>query len=138
MQARDSIADPEVVLDALNEAAAEVGVRLNNPRIEGRRVLFRLATKGKPVTVYGRRGHNGRRVPGAVCWHGHRDFMRALYQRLPDVVLRTALAVYNGADDFEDKYLDTYPSHSHYGSWNGSSWAPNGNLSQCDCKEGAV
>ena len=25
-----------------------------------------------------------RRVPGAVCWHGHRDFMRALFRLAPE------------------------------------------------------
>ena len=49
---------------------------------------------------------NERRV-FAVCWHGHRDFMLALFDRDPDARIKSAMADYKGALDFLDKYPDT-------------------------------
>ena len=49
---------------------------------------------------------NGRRV-AAVCWHGHRDFMVALFDECPAMRLKSALADYRGEQDFEDKFEDT-------------------------------
>jgi hypothetical protein len=56
---------------------------------------------------------NGRRV-AAVCWHGHRDIMRDLFQLHPDARLKSALADYRGAQDFEEKHLDTQGSTNHW------------------------
>lgn len=94
-------------------AAAEVGVRLEN---------FRPATKGYAFTLkvgrekrYRRASTWDRRKDGAprairngcVCWHGHRDFCRALYRLAPRAEVRTALARYNGAAHFEATYRST-------------------------------
>jgi hypothetical protein len=71
-----------------------------------------LRTVGTPPK-WGRRGFkvckNGQRsrVPGAVCWHGHRAFMRALYRLAPHAVIISALARYNSAEDFEAKHGET-------------------------------
>jgi len=43
-------------------------------------------------------------VPGAVCWHGHRDFMRALFALAPDAEIRSAMATYKGSDNFEQTF----------------------------------
>ncbi|HEY9014253.1 MAG TPA: hypothetical protein VIM84_04210, partial [Gemmatimonadales bacterium] len=48
-------------------------------------------------TRYSRaRGHEGvvysPVVPGAVCWHGHREFFRALYRLAPNAWIKTAKA----------------------------------------------
>lgn len=58
--------------------------------------------------------HDERRV-FAVCWHGHRDFMRAVFKRDPEARIKTALgrtrtdpgADYRGREDFEEKFPDT-------------------------------
>ena len=50
----------------------------------------------------------------ALCWHGHRDFMRALFARCPDARLKTALADYRGAEDFEKTYRSTYGNGNQY------------------------
>lgn len=47
-----------------------------------------------------------RRV-AAICWHGHRDFLRALYAMAPDCTVRTVLTTYKSADDFEARYRET-------------------------------
>lgn len=57
--------------------------------------------------------HTGRKI-AAVCWHGHRDFMLALFRLAPDARIKTALADYRGADDFERKYRQTYGNGNHY------------------------
>lgn len=57
---------------------------------------------------------SGHRV-AAVCWHGHRDVMMALFDRHPDARLKSTLADYRGAGDFLAKYRDTYGGTN---SWN--------------------
>ena len=37
----------------------------------------------------------------AVCWHGHRDWMRALFALDPDARIKTAMADYRESDGFE-------------------------------------
>ncbi len=115
-------------------AASEVGVRLYNLRPSGKGVAFQLKTgepnekrvdwrgKLKWQARYQRlsrrenvsiaRGTAGVTynsvVPGAVCWHGHRDFLRALYARVPDAKVRTAFITYQGREHFEDNYQRTW------------------------------
>jgi hypothetical protein len=47
-----------------------------------------------------------RRV-AAVCWHGHRDFMREIFNRFPEARIKSALADYRGRMDFEQNYRST-------------------------------
>lgn len=54
-----------------------------------------------------------RRV-AAVCWHGHRDFLRALFDVNPDARVRTALADYRGREGFEREYLSTFGQGNGY------------------------
>lgn len=42
-----------------------------------------------------------------ACWHTYRDVLTELFDRHPDALVRTALAVYRGKDDFEDKFEET-------------------------------
>ena len=87
----------------IEAAAAATGVELRNVRREGRGVAFVI----RPLSEkYKRRSHTGRRVH-AVCWHGHRDFYRAIFEAAPDAVIITARARYNGADHFEQTYEQT-------------------------------
>ncbi len=48
----------------------------------------------------------GRRVH-AVCWHGHADFMTAVYQRDPKARFETAFATYSDRADFARNYVET-------------------------------
>jgi len=86
-------------------AAADAGVLLEADRATrgtGYRVRLKLATDKR----YQRMSHSGRRV-AAVCWHGHRDFFRALYQRAPEARVSTGMADYRSAEDFEASFEAT-------------------------------
>lgn len=97
---------------AIEAAAGEVGVRFaEGMRPVGRGWRFRLA----PVGKLGERKYQKlsaspfgpeRRV-NAVCWHGQRDFMAALFRRLPNVRIRTAITTWKDARDFLARFEDT-------------------------------
>lgn len=48
----------------------------------------------------------GRRV-NAVCWHGFRDYFRAVYKREPLAVFKTGVATWKGSEHFEANYRET-------------------------------
>jgi len=50
---------------------------------------------------------NSERRVFAVCWHGHRDFMRAIFEADPDARIKTMWADYRGSEDFEEKFPGT-------------------------------
>lgn len=125
---------------ALKEAANAVGVRINGPTPSRGGYRFTLRTDGYgPELRYGRRSFrrnrdgSRRRVPGAVCWHGHRDFMHELFARCPDAVLVTALATYRGRADFEAKFPATYWRKSRAAGVMFMPEAPE--ALPCDCDE---
>lgn len=62
---------------------------------------------------YQRVNHHDRRI-AAVCWHGFRDFFRAIFKSSPDAEIRTALTTYRGRDHFEETY--PYTGHINIGS----------------------
>jgi len=116
-----------VTRETLIKAASEVGVTLDLDRRNraGTRWRLRLLPQVHPwnLTKGGRRrpgphgdtkyqresvGYStaGRRVH-AVCWHGHRDFFRAVYDREPEAIFRTVLTTYKGWADFESHYSAT-------------------------------
>lgn len=74
----------------------------------------------------GRISHSGRRI-AAACWHAHRDVMREIFDRAPDAILVTALARYEGRDDFERKYRATGEQNI------GSMVQPMSMINACDC-----
>lgn len=93
----------------LEHAADTVGVRLIAVKTIGKRVKARLGLTGE---IYRRlSSHDGHRV-AAVCWHGHRDFFRALYAINPHVVITSRglggfTIRYNNAADFEREFPKT-------------------------------
>lgn len=87
----------------LGEIAEELGIRLYNYRTEGRAHAFVLRPLGDR---YRRFSPRGRKV-WAVCWHGHRDFFKALFERDPDARVRSQMATYNGREDFLAKHEAT-------------------------------
>lgn len=72
----------------------------------GRAVNFTLRVKSSRE-----RGHRfswtGRRLVSA-CWHAHRDVMMHLFDRFPNMKLRSAFSKYDGRVDFLQKFPDTY------------------------------
>ena len=43
----------------------------------------------------------------AVCWHGYRDMMAALYELDPNARIKTSMADYRNKLDFENRYEET-------------------------------
>lgn len=111
----------DVTEENIREAAAEVGLRIfgwpeGSIEKDGCALRFRLA-----VNIASPRDVNGflpfqrcstlqvekPRKIAAVCWHGHREFMRALFARVPSARIKTALADYRGSEDFERTHRRT-------------------------------
>ncbi len=67
-----------------------------------------------------------RRV-NAVCWHGHRDFMRAVFALEPSATFRTSVATWRGSVDFEARYQGTATRNV------GSQMMPMPYASSCEC-----
>lgn len=112
----------------LTRAAKQAGVGFGypyRPRVATGGLRVTLATVG-PQAKFRRlstvREWRGRRagqpyqktIPGAVCWHGHRDFMRALFKLAPDAIISTTLATYRGREDFERSHGATRHSSGRY------------------------
>lgn len=90
------------------DIAGELGIRFAGSDVSnsaGLRISGKLeGTSG--VNPYPRRSRD-RRMPHVVCWHGYRDFMRAVFERYPSARIVTGLMGdndYRGAEDFERKY----------------------------------
>lgn len=128
-----------VTTGILDDAARAVGVRIIDPRPErGLRALrFRLGLE--PDRKYGRRSasafQNNRRV-AAVCWHGHRDFFRALFKLAPNARVQTTHTKqfakgrrFYTAENFERMYQDTDRNI-------GSQMYPKRYSDACDCPPG--
>jgi len=112
--------------ETLELAAQDVGVRAVISQSRGRsfRVKLYPLVTATMQTPGGRRrkgeaGHakyqrtssmvmfrEGRRVH-AVCWHGFRDYFRAVYRLEPQAVFHTAIATWRGRDDFERRFEAT-------------------------------
>lgn len=115
----------KITREALESAAAAVGVRVEISTLSGsglrHRVKLYPIVPAEALTPSGRRKRGergdaryqrtsaavmfreGRRVH-AVCWHGFRDFFRAVYRRAPGAIFRTALDTWRGSEDFEARY----------------------------------
>lgn len=106
----------------LRDVAATIGVSISDrgsdthtiPKV-GRAYSFVLRPDSKRKRdewgnlPYQRRSasvYNERRVH-AVCWHGHRDFMRELFARDPEARIKTSWADYRGRESFEDTFPAT-------------------------------
>lgn len=63
--------------------------------------LFPITDEYRKWSPYSNRRTNG------VCWHGHKNFMMNLFDEWPMATIRTALAEYNGIDQYLAKYKAT-------------------------------
>ena len=79
----------------------------------------------------GRRSNTGRKI-AALCWHGHRDVMRRIFEREPGALLVTMLERYDGRADF----LDTYPATGGINC--GSIAVPLAMRDSCECNQGGA
>lgn len=106
--------------DEIRAVATSVGVRIHSDwngsgiRKDGCAWNFRLALgdekRGDSGRKYQRTStsyfNEGRKI-AAVCWHGHRDFMLALYEHDPNARIKTHWADYRGVEDFREKFGNT-------------------------------
>lgn len=90
----------------VSQAKYDGNLQFNNfdPQKNFTNFTLRVAnSKGKGA----RRSAKGDRTV-AACWHAHKDVMEEIFQRHPGCRLITALATYNGADDFYNKFENTH------------------------------
>jgi hypothetical protein len=67
----------------------------------------------------------------SACWHAHRDFLAEVFDVNPEAKVISALATYDGRDDFERKFPNTYEGQGMSGP------APISNIgAACNCDEG--
>lgn len=68
----------------------------------------------------------------AVCWHGFRDFFRAVYRIEPDARFRTAMDTWRGSADFEARFRQTGYKNI------GSQMCPVSAAEACRCPESGM
>ena len=96
-----------VTAQQLQLAADTVGVKLYELRKSGTGLRFRIVpVEGKYQKTSSSYFSRGRKCH-AVCWHGHRDFLRELFEVAPNAVVITSLARYDGVEGFEANYEGT-------------------------------
>lgn len=117
----------KVNAQTLTDAATAIGVRADVETLNAKGTRHRVKLYPiPPATAYtasGRRrkgdagdapyqreavgfGSAGRRVH-AVCWHGFRDYFRAVYRVEPLAVFRTAVDTWRGSEDFEARHRES-------------------------------
>lgn len=126
-----------VTQQEIEHAARVAGVGLLNLHaVNGRKFAFRfrlvpIASKWQRYSgSYMRKRDGSRRRVHAVCWHGHRAFMRALYAQALTARIVTAFATYTDAEQFERTHGATYGERA------GSLAAPIAFGDLCPCSEG--
>jgi len=115
--------DYETAVAEIERIARETQVVLYETRADGLAVRTSLrpdrataefdrdcGTRGMMVHRWQRRSaspfHTERKVH-AVCWHGHYEFMRRLFERFPAARVQTMSADYRGIHDFATKFEAT-------------------------------
>jgi len=114
-----------LTLAQVHDIAAKVGVRVATRNNYGSAPSERMRRDGRPESRFTLRTvhftgypvpyrrlsvpYRGkeRTLPGILCWHGHRDFMREMFAQYPSAVLESAVAKYIGQDGFERDHAET-------------------------------
>lgn len=113
------------VVSFVSNRDTDCNLTFNNFRPNRSSVTFTLRvcdSKGKGA----KRSGTGRRTVSA-CWHTHAAVMKEIFNRYPQARIVTALATYNGADDFASKFQETAYHNV------GSMFAPCEIASCCEC-----
>jgi len=95
-----------VTRETLMSAAAQIGAVLYSQSRDKRRFVLRPGDNCQFRRVSASYFSRGRRRVHAVCWHGHRDFFRAVFAQAPVAVIVTSKARYT-AHNFEVTYPTT-------------------------------
>lgn len=133
-----------VTLQELEAAAAQVGVSIDARALSESGRRWRVKVNPISEVYLGPRGGehrrrkyqrisasmygNGRKIH-AVCWHGFRDFFRAVYAVNPGAKFKTAFATWNGSADFEARFRNS--GHRNIGA----PIAPVAAAEACACPE---
>ena len=124
----------KVTQETLENAAAEIGVTvvvtpLSNTGLRHRVKVNPGEWKDEDGDrKYQRESNSGRRI-AAVCWHGFRDYFRAVFEIVPTAKFTTVLDTWDGSEDFEDRFVA-----SGYKNW-GSMYAPMYACEACRCPD---
>lgn len=105
-----------VTPEDLEDAAGHACVKVEHLRPSGSGYNFVIRRRTQMWTRLGRyKNHDGsqRKIPGAVCWHGHYEFMLELFTLKPDARIRTSMAYYRGREDFLEKAQTTFAKLGH-------------------------
>jgi hypothetical protein len=117
----------------MKRIADELGFRLDNVRERGRYygLVLRMAVptnKRKPETLrYRKLRWRGDGWTGAVCYHGHWEFMERVFAINPNAVIRTKMSTYKGLEGFKANA----PGVAHANV--GSMMTPSTYGSLCEC-----
>jgi len=76
--------------------------------------------------IYAKRGFSGRRTV-AACYHGHYDFMNALFHIVPTAKIRSVMATFDGVDNFHASAEIVEQTNA------GSSYRPIAYGDMCEC-----
>lgn len=124
-----------ISLEQAEKAAAELGIEFIGSDTSGPRKGVEASGVLRPVhgsNPYQRISasplHHQRKV-AAICWHGHRDFMRRVFDLNPDARIVSMLADYHGKDAFERNFPATGYRNV------GSPMYPVSMCSVCTCPE---
>lgn len=113
----DNVYDGNVIIDYIDD---------RRTRKDGRVTYILKLRAASSKGLGARRAASGRRTV-SVCWHAHRDVMRAIYAVDPSATIITMLATYDSASNFEATYGFT-------GTVNVGSMVAPGNIRDlCDC-----
>src|SRR5438270_3619644 len=86
--------------------ASQVGVRLYNVRLKDNGFdckLLPLSSKYKRLAILPHHKSGKRYHINAVCYHGYRAFMTAVFELEPTATIKTGMAAYHGVQEFCDK-----------------------------------
>ena len=124
-----------VTHETLEHAAQLTGVRADITSLSTKRHRVKLYPDndttfhvGNGNAKYQRESPSGRKVH-AVCWHGFRDYFRAVYREAPSAVFSTALDTWRGSSDFEARF----PASGHKNI--GSTFQPCRIVDACRCPD---
>lgn len=95
-------------IEAVNKAHYSANpLSMNNWDIKSPRVVVFTLRVADSKQAPARRSANGRRTIGAD-WQAHKRVMAELFERVPTLTLKTALATYKGKADFWANHAATY------------------------------
>lgn len=121
----------EAVYQAAGKAGVDVSLSVLNPSRGGGHTISVKVSPLPGSDRWQRISPSGRRLH-AVCWHGFRDFFRALFAETPNAVAKTVLATYDGAEEFEA----TFPATGDQNI--GSAFQPMCIADACTCRDSGL